>query len=256
MYDRAPTFFRETTTEEKHQLFLELREDIKEIEIPISSSIKEQVKSSTPFTIEYNSGVVELRKDRPALLVSSTSWTDDEDFSILLDSLNLYNSYLHSNNNNSNKECIKLVAIITGKGPNKKYYEKKISEMKFNYIKVVTLWLSAKNYPLLLGSSDLGVSLHLSSSGLDLPMKVVDMFGANLPVVAVGFKCLDELVQDSKNGLIFHSSDQLFKQLKLLFDGFPNNISTLNTLREGTKEFQKIRWEDNWNDVVSPLLMS
>jgi beta-1,4-mannosyltransferase len=151
--------------------------------------------------------------------VSSTSWTEDEDFSILLSALDLYEQ-------NYNTSLPHLFVVVTGKGPLKSFYMAKIQNMNMKHVTIETAWLDIEDYPLLLGSADLGLSLHTSSSGLDLPMKIVDMFGCDTPVCALGyqwyvyslFTCsIDELVKHKVNGMIFHSSNELHEQLVVLY---------------------------------------
>lgn len=81
-----------------------------------------------------------------------------------------------------------LFCIITGKGPQKPMYMGKIAKRNFKHVTIITPWLATEDYPVCLASADLGVCLHYSSSGLDLPMKIVDMFGCALPVCAVNYK--------------------------------------------------------------------
>ena len=87
---------------------------------------------------------------------------------------------------------------------------------KWRNVSIETVWLEADDYPVLLSLCHFGVCLHYSSSGLDLPMKVIDMFGAGIPVLAINYKCLAELVKHGKNGYIFQHSTELYDQIKKL----------------------------------------
>lgn len=204
----------------------------------------------TAFTeMDEKNGHVIKARGRPALLISSTSWTEDEDFSVLLKALEDYERYI-----DEGVTLPSLVCVITGKGPLKDYYNGLINKLHFKHIQICTPWLEAEDYPLLLGSADLGVCLHKSSSGLDLPMKVVDMFGCCLPVCAIYFECLHELVKHDENGLIFRDSNELAEQLKMLFLGFPTLEGKLHTFRKNLRASKQLRWDESWDQTVLPLL--
>uniref|UniRef100_A0ABM0M406 Chitobiosyldiphosphodolichol beta-mannosyltransferase-like n=1 Tax=Saccoglossus kowalevskii TaxID=10224 RepID=A0ABM0M406_SACKO len=174
MHDRPPLIFKQTSKSEQHKLFLRLSKDYAVF------GASENKKYTTAFTRKTSNGGVESINERPALLISSTSWTEDEDFSILLSALEKYEAACCE----SSSGLPKIVCAITGKGPMKEYYQGIIATKKFQHVHICTPWLAAEDYPLLLGSADIGICLHTSSSGLDLPMKVVDMFGCGLPVCA------------------------------------------------------------------------
>ncbi|GBM71430.1 Chitobiosyldiphosphodolichol beta-mannosyltransferase [Araneus ventricosus] len=243
-YDCAPDIFHPISVAEKHNFFVKMSQQYGQFK----SKHSETDEESTRFTKKVGGGY-EMLQRRPALIVSSTSWTEDEDFSILLSALEDYEQVAKLKS-----DLPYLLVCITGKGPMKPYYEKIIEEKEFTRVEVITLWLKFEDYPTFLACADLGISLHSSSSGLDLPMKVVDMFGCCLPVAAVSFNCIEELVKDGVNGTIFKDSQQLSKQLQKFFSAFPQKHTELSTFHENLEGTSSLRWEENWNHTVAPLL--
>ena len=117
---------------------------------------------------------------------------------------------------------------------------------------VKTAWLEAEDYPRLLACADLGVCLHTSSSGVDLPMKVVDLFGVGVPVAAVGFPALPELVKHKVNGVVFKDGEELGALLLHLFTE-SNGLEQLRKLKDGAVKEGERRWDDEWERIAAPV---
>jgi beta-1,4-mannosyltransferase len=200
------------------------------------ASLRALDKTLFTFT-SAKGGLAQWRPDRPTLIVSSTSWTADEDFTILERAILEHDNKIavsrgHAASPATQEDGFELIErqdgipskrggsrkkkrgasparsaaastsssllshgplpralyVITGKGDMREAFLERVSKLPLRYSAVLTIFATPEDYRSILGVADLGVSLHTSSSGLDLPMKVVDMFGAGLPVCAVRFK--------------------------------------------------------------------
>nr|CCA25895.1 chitobiosyldiphosphodolichol betamannosyltransferase putative [Albugo laibachii Nc14] len=249
LHDKPPESFGPTPINLRHELFQSLSQQLKHCNDLVPWDRHPDTLELTLLTRKWRENNVihfDLRADRPAVLISSTSWTSDEDFGLLLDALVLLDHHMTSS-------LPKLLVLVTGKGPEKAFYLEKIAQLRLGRIRIATLWMEAEAYPLLLGSADIGICLHTSSSGLDLPMKIVDMFGCRVPVCAVAFASLNELVLPSINGMIFSDHEELASQLVKLLENFPITAK----LDEMRGELASItRWKQHWEDIAGPLIVS
>ncbi|AQK43319.1 UDP-glycosyltransferase TURAN [Zea mays] len=120
-------------------------------------------------------GEVFLKSNRPALFkydkgnkpLAHIFRTPDEDFSILLEAVLMYDRRVAAalgEDVSTDEEQLwidikngkqfvypRLLFIITGKGPDRKKYEDQIKRLKLRRVALRTMWLASEDYPLLLG---------------------------------------------------------------------------------------------------------
>jgi len=196
-----------------------------------------------------------LKKNRPFLFLSSTSWSPDEDFNILLNAMVKCDALLASSSYDLmiNKE---IYMIITGRGPMRDAFIKKTESKNLKYFQVKTIWLDSDDYPKVLSMVDLGVCMHYSSSGYDLPMKVVDMFSAGLPVLAIEYETLKELVKDKSNGYLFKDEDDLCELMRrsiVEFYSKGQNKDLIEMRHFLRKDFNQ-NWISQWKEVLYDIV--
>jgi beta-1,4-mannosyltransferase len=132
LHDRPPANFRRTDPIRQHELFNRLMPDFLP-ELP-DSLIPDEPHSTIFTSLRKPNNLPTLIPERPALLVSSTSWTADEDFSLLLTALDEYQAAL-----TAGLRLPRLLVVITGKGALRKPFEKAVAEREKAKWKDVTV---------------------------------------------------------------------------------------------------------------------
>lgn len=188
LYDKPnKTLFKPITLMEKHyflEQFVEFKTD----------------RQETFFTRLQGDDVVE-KENRPLLLLSSSSFTIDDDYETLLNALKQYEE-----RNNAKK----IVLVMSGHGPEKEYWQKKFEQTHFDHINVLFKWFEPAKYPLMVACADYGICMHKSTSGVDLPIKILDLQSCKIPVIAYAYSpTIKELVIENKNGYLFNTSSEL-----------------------------------------------
>ncbi len=84
---------------------------------------------------------------------------------------------------------------VTGVGPGRAAFERELASAPASRLRIETAFFPVPDYRALLRASDLGICLHRSASGCDLPMKLAEMRGASLPPLTFDYgSCLDEVL--------------------------------------------------------------
>jgi beta-1,4-mannosyltransferase len=197
-----------------------------------------------------------IRGSVAGFIVCPTSWTEDEDFDVAIDAVVRLEERIRGWEVASSQRFPDLVILVTGDGARRAEFERRFAGLPSRRIQLRARWLEPEDYPRVVGSADLGLCLHRSSSGLDIPMKVADLFGAGVPVCALDYgACLAERVRHGDNGLLFSTARQLADVLFDLFETFPTHQPLLNRLRTGARKSARPTWEEGWAREARSLLV-
>jgi len=177
-------------------------------------------------------------------VVCPAGWASDEDMEMLVDALELL------------PRDSGLRVYVTGEGPKRVELVTRLSGLRDKGLLLDTGYVPDEEYWRLIRTADLGLSLHRSSSGLDLAMKVVDLFGAGVPVCAFDYGgSIGEQVVEGETGFLFRTAEELAALLARIgsHPEIPAELRTTVRQRWPPSPFAG-SWSEEWRTVVLPVL--
>ena len=182
-------------------------------------------------------------------LISATSWTADDDYTLVVDALKAIDKQLAA------AKSGRVWLLVTGKGETRARFEAQIQAAQLSDRVVVSThyFQSFVTYATAMSLFDAGLCVHRSSSGLDLPMKCVDMFGCGLPVVALDYPALPELVTDA-TGWRFDDAASLEEVLLSLLHPGTGRDDIGRRAKNVIARREVDAWAPNWNAHAIPAI--
>lgn len=170
------------------------------------------------------------KKDRPLVFTVSTSWGIDDDFDTLIQAIELYKAAPGAKR--------RLEFFFTGTGPKKHFVAKQLKALSDELVQIHMKWFSAEDYAKMIACADFGISVHASTSGVDLPIKVIDSLACHVPVIAYNYApAIKELVSEA-NGHLYDNAAELCELLLKVGKAGPTNY-----------RFEERLWADEWKKV-------
>ncbi|HWI18164.1 MAG TPA: glycosyltransferase [Vicinamibacterales bacterium] len=192
--------------------------------------------------------------ERPPIVVCPTSWTPDEEFDLLLEALERAERTLTKDAPAPASPM--LAVILTGRGALRANFETRVARRDFKAIAIRTMWLEPADYPTLIGMADLGLCLHQSSSGLDLPMKLADLRGADVPVATYDYApVLGEVMTSGQEGVAFRDPGDLAQILCNVARQSIAPDSALAKSRTWLTQNPPERWDTQWEAAARAVLI-
>jgi len=194
-----------------------------------------------------------LGSTRLPMVVCPTSWTPDEDFDLLLEALERAERQLSRANPTAGPQ---LIVFLTGRGALRESFEARAARRNFKAILVRTIWLEPAEYPALVGMADLGLCLHQSSSGLDLPMKLADLRGAGVPAAVYDYApVIGEVMTTGQEGVSFRDPGDLANLLVAVATRSLAPDAPLGRSRAWLTQHPAERWSAQWEAAARPVLL-
>jgi beta-1,4-mannosyltransferase len=196
-----------------------------------------------------------LGPKRVPLIVCATSWNPEEDFDLLLEALERAERRLVSLRGAGQPDAPDLVMLMTGRGPLRSVFEARLQRRTFTRLAVKMAWLEPADYPVVVGMADVGVCLHQSSSGRDLPIRLAEFRGCGVPVYVYDYApVVSEALTSGREGVTFREPGELATAIVALATADFSSTPALAASREWLVANPPSRSDQTWNEIVAPVL--